>query len=57
MTVTVTPRSQPRILPVSGTAIAIILVLLLVNHLMGAEGRAKPQLAASTTTVGVVLNK
>ena len=54
---TVTPRSQPRILPVTGTAIVIVLVLVLANHLTGTQGQASPQLASSRTTVGVALDK
>jgi hypothetical protein len=56
MTVT-TPKNHPRALPVVGTAIAIALVLALGNHLAASSGQAKPQLAASQTTVGVAAEK
>ena len=57
MAVIVTPRSHPRILPVLGTAIAIVLVLLLANRLTVTQGEARPQLASSKTTVGVAPDK
>ena len=53
----VTPRNQPRVLPVVGTAIAIVLVALLANRVTGASGEAKPQLGASQATVGTVAEK
>ena len=49
---TVTPRNHPRILPVVGTAIAIVLATLVANRLMATPGVARPQLA-SQITVGV----
>jgi hypothetical protein len=54
MAVTVTSRSQPRILPVFGTAIAIVLVLVLANRLTATPG---PQLAPAKTTVGIAPDK
>lgn len=53
---TFTPRNHPRALPVLGTAIAIVVVTLLANRLMGTSGQAGPQLA-SQTTVGATLEK
>lgn len=49
---TVTPRNHPRIIPVVGTAIAIVVATFLTNRLMATPGEARPQLA-SQTTVGV----
>ena len=48
----VTPRNHPRALPVVVTAIAIVLVTFLANHLAATSGQARPQLASSQTTVG-----
>jgi hypothetical protein len=56
MTVT-TPKNHPRALPVVGTAIAIALVLAVGNRLAASSGQAKPQLAASQSTVGMAAEK
>lgn len=53
----VTPQSRPRPLPVIGTAVAIVLAFLLANRLTASSGEARPQLAASQTTVGVAAEK
>jgi hypothetical protein len=53
----VTPRNQPRVLPVVGTAIAIVLIGILANRAMGTSGEAKPQLVASPATVGAAAEK
>jgi hypothetical protein len=54
---TVTPQNHPRALPVIGTAIAIVVGVLLVNRLSASSGEARPQLAASQATVGVAADK
>jgi hypothetical protein len=54
---TVTPQNHPRALPVIGTAIAIVVGVLLVNRLSASSGEARPQLAAAQATVGVAADK
>ena len=54
---TVTPQNHPRALPVIGTAIAIVVSVLLVNRLSATSSEARPQLAASQATVGVAADK
>jgi hypothetical protein len=54
---TVTPQNHPRALPVIGTAIAIVLVVLVANRLSASSSEARPQLAASQATVGVAADK
>ena len=54
---TVTPQNHPRALPVIGTAIGIVLVVLVANRLSASSSQAKPQLAASQATVGVAAEK
>jgi len=54
---TVTPQNHPRALPVIGTAIAIVVGVLLVNRLSASSGEARPQLAAAQVTVGVATDK
>lgn len=54
---TVTPQNHPRALPVIGTAIAIVVGVLLVNRLSATSSEARPQLAASQATVGVAAEK
>ena len=54
---TVTPQNHPRAFPVIGTAIAIVVGVLLVNRLSATSSEARPQLAASQTTVGVAAEK
>lgn len=54
---TVTPQNHPRALPVIGTAIAIAFVIALANRLSASSSEARPQLAASQTTVGVAAEK
>jgi hypothetical protein len=54
---TVTPQNHPRALPVIGTAIAIVVGVLLVNRLSASSGEARPQLAAAQATVGMAAEK
>jgi hypothetical protein len=54
---TVTPQNHPKALPVIGTAIAIVVGVLLVNRLSASSSEARPQLAASQVTVGVAADK
>ena len=54
---TVTPQNHPRALPVIGTAIAIVVGVLLVNRLSATSSEARPQLAAAQATVGVAAEK
>lgn len=53
----VTPRNQPRVLPVVGTALAIVLVAVIANRAMGTSGQARSQLASSSATVGAAAEK
>ena len=43
------PRNHPRMLPVVGTAIAIIVVTLLTNRLATVQGQRRQQLAPQAT--------
>lgn len=45
----VAPRNHPRILPVVGTAIAIVAATLFINRLTATQGQARPQLDSQTT--------
>ena len=54
---TVTPQNHPKALPVIGTAIAIVVGVLLVNRLSATSSEARPQLAASQVTVGMAAEK
>lgn len=52
----VAPWNSPRALAFLGSATAVVVAILLVNHLMGASGQARPQLA-SQATVGAWAEK
>jgi hypothetical protein len=54
---TVTPQNHPRLLPVIGTAVAIVVGVLLVNRLSATSSEARPQLAAAQATVGLATDK
>lgn len=53
---TVTPRNQPRLLPVVGTAMAIVVATLLANRLATMQSQPRPQFA-SQTTIGIATEK
>jgi len=46
---TVTPRNHPRVLPVAGTAVAIVAAAFIANRLTATPRQTRPQLASQTT--------